>query len=58
MTTQITLEIRPDGDTFAGLATSATDRREFHGWLGLMGALEALSPAISPDSKDKEQNSR
>ena len=42
MTTHIRLELRPDGDTFAGRATSDSESCEFHGWLGLIGAIEAL----------------
>ena len=42
--THVRLELRPDGDSFAGRATSDTESREFHGWLGLMGAIEALFP--------------
>jgi hypothetical protein len=45
MTTHIRLELRPDEDSFAGRAISDEASREFHGWLGLMGAIEALYPA-------------
>ena len=45
MTTHIRLELRPDGDSFAGRAISDAESREFHGWLGLMGAIEALAAA-------------
>ena len=58
MTTHIRLELRADGDTFAGRAISDEESREFHGWLGLMGAIESLFPAIATDSKDMEQHSR
>jgi hypothetical protein len=44
MITHIRLELRADGDTFAGRAISDKESREFHGWLGLMGAIEALYP--------------
>ena len=50
----IRLELRPDGDCFAGRATSDEGSREFHGWIGLMGAIEALYPmpvAPEPDSR-------
>ena len=51
----IRLEMRPDGDCFAGRAISDTESREFHGWLGLMGALEALYPMPAvPTSIEKE----
>jgi hypothetical protein len=40
----IRLELRPDGDCFAGRAISDEGSREFHGWMGLMGAVEALYP--------------
>jgi hypothetical protein len=45
MTTHIRLELRPDGDSFAGRATSDTESREFHGWIGLIGAIETLLAA-------------
>ncbi len=50
----IRLELRTDSDCLVGRATSDEGSREFHGWLGLMGALEALyprsfeSPAVPP----------
>lgn len=47
-TTHIRLEMRPDGETFAGRAISDVESREFHGWLGLMGAIEALYPQPAP----------
>ncbi len=40
----IRLELRSEGDAFAGRATSDEGSREFHGWMGLMGAIEALYP--------------
>ena len=40
----IRLELRPDGDCFVGRATSDEGSREFHGWIGLIGAIEALWP--------------
>ncbi len=43
-TVHIRLELRPDGDCFAGRAISDEGSREFHGWMGLMGAMEALYP--------------
>ena len=42
MTVHIRLEIREDGDGFAGRAISDEASREFHGWIGLMGAIEGL----------------
>ena len=54
--THIRLELRPDGDCFAGRAISDEESREFHGWLGLMGALEALYPMPTvPTTSEKEQ---
>ena len=46
-TVHIRLELRDDGDCFAGRATSDEASREFHGWIGLMGAIEALYPAAA-----------
>ena len=46
-TVHIRLELRDDGDCFAGRATSDETSREFHGWIGLMGAIEALYPAAA-----------
>ena len=54
-TVHIRLELRPDGDCFAGRAISDEGSREFHGWLGLMGALEALYPMpVAPATTEKE----
>lgn len=63
--THIRLELKADGDCFAGRAISDETSREFHGWLGLMGALEALypmpatatatAPATDTTTTDKEQ---
>ena len=58
MTTHIRLELRPDGDTFAGRAISDAESREFHGWLGLMGAIEALFPTAVPAMADEEEPAR
>ena len=42
-TTTITLELALDGDTVRGHAVDADGvRREFSGWIGLMGVLDAL----------------
>jgi hypothetical protein len=39
----IRLELREQDDSFAGRATTASGReRDFTGWLGLMGAIDAL----------------
>src|SRR5687768_9451690 len=56
-TVHIRLELRPDGDCLAGRAISDEGSREFHGWLGLMGALEALypMPAVPTTTTTKEQ---
>jgi hypothetical protein len=54
-TVHIRLELRSDGDCFAGRAISDEESREFHGWLGLMGALEALYPMPAvPTAIEKE----
>jgi hypothetical protein len=58
MTTHIRLEMRPDGDSFAGRATSDEESREFHGWLGLMGAIEALYPAAGLAAAEEEERTR
>ena len=43
MSTVITLELDLDGETVSGHATDARGaRREFNGWIGLMGVLDAL----------------
>ncbi len=55
MTVHIRLELRDDGDEFAGRAISDEGSREFHGWLGLMGAIEALYPAAITPVTTKEQ---
>ena len=47
--THIRLELHPDGDTFAGRAISDEGSLEFHGWLGLLGAIESLY--ATPDSQ-------
>jgi hypothetical protein len=42
-TTQITLELELDGDSVSGHTVDAEgSRREFRGWIGLMGVLDAL----------------
>ena len=42
-TTQITLELELDGDSVSGHTVDAEGaRREFRGWIGLMGVLDAL----------------
>ena len=58
MTTHIRLELRPDGDSFAGRAISDEASREFHGWLGLMGAIEALYPAAAVAGVEEEEEVR
>ena len=43
MTMVITLELDLDGDAVSGHTTDAGgSRREFSGWIGLMGVLDAL----------------
>ena len=46
----IRLEMRADGDCFAGRATSDERSQEFHGWIGLMGAIEALYPQAAENA--------
>ena len=58
MTTHIRLELRPDGDSFAGRAISDQESRQFHGWLGLMAAIEALYPAAALAGVDEEDPAR
>jgi hypothetical protein len=50
----IRLELRPDGDCFAGRAISDLESREFHGWMGLMGAVEALYAAADEVARSGE----
>lgn len=54
MTTHIRLELRPEGDSFTGRATSDETSLDFHGWLGLLGAIEALCPIPDSPNTDKE----
>ena len=43
MSTVITLELDLDGETVSGHTTDARGtRREFSGWIGLMGVLDAV----------------
>ncbi len=59
MTTHIRLELHPDGDSFAGRATSDEASREFHGWLGLVGAIEALyATGTESSAEDQEDPAR
>jgi hypothetical protein len=61
-TTQITLELELDGDTVSGTTVdSRGTRREFSGWIGLMGVLDALldeartaSPATPPQGENDD----
>ena len=57
-TAHVRLELRPQGDSFAGRATSDTESREFHGWLGLMGAIEALYPAANATPVEEKTQAR
>ena len=46
--TQITLELELDGETIGGNAIDAGGvRREFSGWIGLMGVLDAILEATT-----------
>jgi hypothetical protein len=46
----ISLELRVQEDSFAGRATTDSGRqRDFTGWLGLMGAIEALLSVERPE---------
>ena len=58
MITHIRLELRADGDSFAGRAISDEESREFHGWLGLMGAIEALYPEAGANAAPEEDPAR
>jgi|RhiMethySRZTD1v2_1073278.scaffolds.fasta_scaffold1474889_2 hypothetical protein len=58
MSTHIRLELRPDGETFTGRATSDEASLEFHGWLGLMGVIEALYPAAGEAAAEEEERTR
>jgi hypothetical protein len=46
----ISLELRLEDDSFAGRAeTDSGQARDFTGWLGLMGAIEALLDSERPE---------
>jgi hypothetical protein len=48
--TSISLELRVQDDSFAGRATADSGRRrDFTGWLGLMGAIDALLATERPE---------
>ncbi len=48
----ITLELRVAGDTLTGRAVDGSGAsRSFSGWLGLVAALDALVPSISPPER-------
>ena len=52
----ITLELEPDGETLSGHAAGADGvRREFHGWIGLMGVLDAVLDAAGKASSPTTQ---
>ena len=40
----VRLELHTDGESLWGRAISDEASREFHGWIGLIGAIEALCP--------------
>lgn len=45
----ITLELTVDGDEVGGRASAAGgEERPFHGWLGLMGTIDALVAGARP----------
>jgi hypothetical protein len=49
----ISLELRVQEDSFAGRATTDSGQeREFTGWLGLMGAIEAF---LSPERPEEDR---
>lgn len=51
-TLTIRLELRAHDDSFAGRATTGSGQvREFTGWLGLMGAIDALLVQASPEEE-------
>ena len=61
MTTVVTLELDQDGETVSGHTTDARGRRrEFCGWIGLMGVLDALldeaRSASAPTNDQGETN--
>jgi hypothetical protein len=41
-TVTITLQVEVDGDDVRGSATAGADPKVFAGWLGLIGAIDAL----------------
>jgi hypothetical protein len=46
----ISLELQVDEDPFAGRATTDSGRqRDFTGWIGLLGAIDALLSLESPE---------
>lgn len=50
----IRLELREQDDSFAGRATTASGRkRDFTGWLGLMGAIDALLTEERSEEEDR-----
>ena len=55
MTFHIRLELRDEGQEFAGRAISDEGSREFHGWIGLVGAIEALYPPAVPTQNIQEE---
>jgi hypothetical protein len=54
-TRRLVLEIDAIADSLAGRVTAASgETRQFTGWIGLFGALEALLPAPEPDRAARE----
>ena len=51
----IRLELLTEGDSLSGTAIGEHESREFHGWLGLIGAIEALLPASVTPNHDEEE---
>jgi hypothetical protein len=54
-TLTVTLELRIDGDVISGRATGDNGEGiDFEGWLGLLGALDALVLTTSEPSSGRE----
>ncbi|MFL5843992.1 MAG: hypothetical protein ACJ762_04795 [Solirubrobacteraceae bacterium] len=45
--THVRLELHADGETFRGRAISDVESREFHGWIGLVGTIEAMMENVA-----------
>lgn len=54
-TIRIVCDVRTYGDSLSGRVTRQDgEHREFTGWLGLLGALQALLPGTEPDGSRTE----